>query len=325
MPVTLDVNGQRYTVEPDGRRLLDVLRDDLELSGRSSPAARAPAAPAPCSLDGRPVNSCLLLAAAAEGTRSSRSRGSRPDGRRRTGGIRRGGRPPVRLLHAGPGRERDRSARARAAAEPEQIHERWRGTSAAAAPIRRSSARSCARRAWRDRALRPDAEGDGGALRGRLGARGRGRHRRVWPADAELALVGRPAARPDGPHGPPDACVTRSMCGSPGCSTRRCSDLRRARPGALARPRRCPGDTGRARRDRPRERAHADDAGAAPRAEPLYAGQPIAVVAADTPEAARAGVRALALDVEVLPHVVDAQQAVNEQRFTAEPRGRRAW
>ena len=53
--------------------------------------------------------------------------------------------------------------------------------------------------------------------------------------------------------------------------------------------------------------------------EPMYAGQPIAVVAADTPEAARAGVRALALDVEVLPHVVDPQQAVNEQRFTAEP------
>ena len=58
--------------------------------------------------------------------------------------------------------------------------------------------------------------------------------------------------------------------------------------------------------------------------EPMYAGQPIAVVAADTPEAARAGVRALALDLEVLPHVVDPQQAVNEQRFTADPAGRRA-
>jgi xanthine dehydrogenase YagR molybdenum-binding subunit len=53
--------------------------------------------------------------------------------------------------------------------------------------------------------------------------------------------------------------------------------------------------------------------------EPEFAGQPIAVVAADTLEAAEAGVRALALDLEVLGHVVDPQQAVNEQRFTGDP------
>ncbi len=54
-------------------------------------------------------------------------------------------------------------------------------------------------------------------------------------------------------------------------------------------------------------------------AEPSYAGQPIAAVAADTPEAARAGVEALALDLETLPHVVDPQEALNEQRFTSDP------
>ena len=54
-------------------------------------------------------------------------------------------------------------------------------------------------------------------------------------------------------------------------------------------------------------------------AEPGYAGQPIAAVAADTPEAARAGVEALALDLEVLPHVVDPQEALNDQRFTSDP------
>ncbi len=54
-------------------------------------------------------------------------------------------------------------------------------------------------------------------------------------------------------------------------------------------------------------------------AEPGYAGEPIAVVAAETLEAARAGVRALALDLEVLVHVVDPQQALNEQRFTTDP------
>ena len=56
-------------------------------------------------------------------------------------------------------------------------------------------------------------------------------------------------------------------------------------------------------------------------AEPVYAGQPIAVVAADTPEAARAGMRALALDLEVLAHVVDPQQA--RQRAALHGRARR--
>ena len=53
--------------------------------------------------------------------------------------------------------------------------------------------------------------------------------------------------------------------------------------------------------------------------EPGYAGQPIAVVAADTLEAAQAGVVALALDLEVLAHVVDPQEALDEQRFTPDP------
>ncbi len=54
-------------------------------------------------------------------------------------------------------------------------------------------------------------------------------------------------------------------------------------------------------------------------AEPAYAGQPIALVAADTLEAAVEGVRALGLDLEVLPHMIDPQDAVNEQRFTTDP------
>ena len=56
---------------------------------------------------------------------------------------------------------------------------RWPGTSAAVAPIRRSSARSCAPRVTHDRPLRAHAEGDGGPVRGRLGTRRRGRRRRV--------------------------------------------------------------------------------------------------------------------------------------------------
>jgi aerobic-type carbon monoxide dehydrogenase small subunit (CoxS/CutS family) len=67
MPVTLDVNGQRYTVEPNGRRLLGVLRDELELFGTKLACGEGACGACAVLLDGRPVNSCLLLAEAAEG------------------------------------------------------------------------------------------------------------------------------------------------------------------------------------------------------------------------------------------------------------------
>ncbi len=53
--------------------------------------------------------------------------------------------------------------------------------------------------------------------------------------------------------------------------------------------------------------------------EPRYAGQPIAVLAADTADAAAAGIAALALELETLPHVVEPDEALREQRFTKEP------
>jgi aerobic-type carbon monoxide dehydrogenase small subunit (CoxS/CutS family) len=67
MPVTLDVNGQRYTVESSGRRLLGVLRDELELFGTKLACGEGACGACAVLLDGRPVNSCLLLAEAAEG------------------------------------------------------------------------------------------------------------------------------------------------------------------------------------------------------------------------------------------------------------------
>ena len=50
MKVTeLLVNGTRRRVEVDAERsLLSVLRDDLDLTGANTAAARASAAPAPC-------------------------------------------------------------------------------------------------------------------------------------------------------------------------------------------------------------------------------------------------------------------------------------
>ena len=54
-------------------------------------------------------------------------------------------------------------------------------------------------------------------------------------------------------------------------------------------------------------------------AEPSYAGQPLAVVAADTARAAAAGLAALALALEELPPAVDRDAVLAEQRFTRDP------
>jgi aerobic-type carbon monoxide dehydrogenase small subunit (CoxS/CutS family) len=64
---TLAVNGQRHEVEPSGRRLLAVLRDDLELLGTKLACGEGACGACAVLVDGRPVNSCLLLADAAAG------------------------------------------------------------------------------------------------------------------------------------------------------------------------------------------------------------------------------------------------------------------
>jgi len=66
--IDLDVNGDRYRVEVDGaRRLLDVLRDELGLLGSKLACGEGACGACAVLLDGRPVNACLLLAAAVEG------------------------------------------------------------------------------------------------------------------------------------------------------------------------------------------------------------------------------------------------------------------
>ena len=68
MRIDLDVNGDRYQVEVDGaRRLLDVLRDELGLLGSKLACGEGACGACAVLLDGRPVNACLLLAAAVEG------------------------------------------------------------------------------------------------------------------------------------------------------------------------------------------------------------------------------------------------------------------
>jgi aerobic-type carbon monoxide dehydrogenase small subunit (CoxS/CutS family) len=65
--IRLSVNAQRYEVEPAGRRLLAVLRDDLELLGTKLACGEGACGACAVLLDGRPVNSCLLPAEVAAG------------------------------------------------------------------------------------------------------------------------------------------------------------------------------------------------------------------------------------------------------------------
>ena len=62
-------------------RLLDVLRDDLQLTGTKEGCGEGECGACAVLLDGELVNSCLLPLAQADGTAITRSKGSRPDGR----------------------------------------------------------------------------------------------------------------------------------------------------------------------------------------------------------------------------------------------------
>jgi aerobic-type carbon monoxide dehydrogenase small subunit (CoxS/CutS family) len=66
--VALDVNGERYELDlAASRRLVDVLRDDLGLTGTKVGCAEGACGACAVLLDGLPVASCLLLAASAAG------------------------------------------------------------------------------------------------------------------------------------------------------------------------------------------------------------------------------------------------------------------
>lgn len=68
MRLALEVNGEAYALEvPDSRRLVDVLRDDLHLLGTKLACGEGACGACAVLLDGRAVNSCLLLAAVVEG------------------------------------------------------------------------------------------------------------------------------------------------------------------------------------------------------------------------------------------------------------------
>jgi aerobic-type carbon monoxide dehydrogenase small subunit (CoxS/CutS family) len=66
--IALDVNGERYELDVSAdRRLLDVLRDDLDLLGTKLACGEGACGACAVLLDRRPVASCLFPAPAAEG------------------------------------------------------------------------------------------------------------------------------------------------------------------------------------------------------------------------------------------------------------------
>ncbi len=68
--LAFEVNGKPVEVDvPDSRRLLDVLRDDLGLQGTKEGCAIGECGACTVILDGRAVNSCLVLAGQVEGSR----------------------------------------------------------------------------------------------------------------------------------------------------------------------------------------------------------------------------------------------------------------
>ncbi|MBI4527397.1 MAG: (2Fe-2S)-binding protein [Deltaproteobacteria bacterium] len=68
IPVTLKVNGETYEVViAPYRTLLDVLREELRLTGSKKGCDVGDCGACTVILDGKPVNSCLVIAATAEG------------------------------------------------------------------------------------------------------------------------------------------------------------------------------------------------------------------------------------------------------------------
>ncbi len=70
VPLTLNINGQDYPLQVEPQRtLLEVLREDLRLTGTKENCMEAECGVCTVLLDGLAVNSCILLAVRAKGKR----------------------------------------------------------------------------------------------------------------------------------------------------------------------------------------------------------------------------------------------------------------
>ena len=298
VPVTIEVNGERHTLEVEPtRRLLGVLRDELALTGAKLGCGEGACGACAVLLDGAPAVSCLLPVGAVEGRSVTTIEGLARARGAPAGAVRRRGRPPVRLLHARPDRLGDRPARGDAGPDARRDPG---GDGGQHLPLRRVS---------QDRARDPRRLGPGGRVTKRFVKTQREMEGRfedvwalvdeeddleIWPDDAELSVVGRPAPRQDGPSRASGAARYTVDVALPGmldarvlrAPTARCRvtsldlDAARATPGVRA----VLGPDGPFTMSGPPVLT----------AEPSWAGEPVAAVAADTPQAAEAALAALA-------------------------------
>ena len=82
MALTLEVNGETHVLDvPPTRRLLNVLRDDLALTGAKLGCGEGACGACAVLLDGQPVASCLIPVGAAEGRTVTTIEGLARDGR----------------------------------------------------------------------------------------------------------------------------------------------------------------------------------------------------------------------------------------------------
>jgi len=81
IPVTLRVNGESYDLMiAPYRTLLDVLREEIHLTGSKKGCDVGDCGACTVLLDGKPVNACLVVAATADGTEITTIEGLAQDG-----------------------------------------------------------------------------------------------------------------------------------------------------------------------------------------------------------------------------------------------------
>jgi len=82
IPIRLEVNGKTVEAEiPAGMLLVEFIRNHLELTGTKIGCGMGECGACTILLDGKPVNSCLMLACQANGRRVTTIEGISPDGR----------------------------------------------------------------------------------------------------------------------------------------------------------------------------------------------------------------------------------------------------
>ena len=196
--LNLEVNGQAVQLQVEPQRLLvEVLREQLGLTGTHVGCDTSQCGACTVLLDGQPVKSCTMLAVQAEGRRVTTVEGLAA-GRRAApdaAGLHRLPRPAMRLLHAGHDHVRRRAAAStRRTRARRRSSTRSKATCAAAPATSTSSPRSSRPpRRWLQEPRNERRRTNVSAAASRCAA---SRTRRWSPARASSPTTSRPPARP---------------------------------------------------------------------------------------------------------------------------------